>query len=239
MKPTKEQLFYFDCEWVPIAKNLEEFERDFPLLYESFLHQYKKKGGDILPDRKKLEDKSEGMTVQQFWDEKAHFYPEFCRIICVSYGYFYNDEFILKSIYGDDEKKLMTAVKEVMAKVDKAGLFLCGYAIKRFDMPWLSKRMMANGVVPPRSICTYGKKPWEIDVFDLPEVWGQGNMAESFTPFELTCAALGMGSSKDDLDGSKVKEAYWNGEIERIKTYCEKDVSVAKDLAVRLIELLP
>jgi len=179
------------------------------------------------------------MTVQQFWDEKAHFYPEFCRIICVSYGYFYNDEFILKSIYGDDEKKLMTAVKEVMAKVDKAGLFLCGYAIKRFDMPWLSKRMMANGVVPPKSICTYGKKPWEIDVFDLPEVWGQGNMAESFTPFELTCAALGMGSSKDDLDGSKVKEAYWNGEIERIKTYCEKDVSVAKDLAVRLIELLP
>jgi predicted PolB exonuclease-like 3'-5' exonuclease len=48
-----------------------------------------------------------------------------------------------------------------------------------------------------------------------------------------------MGSSKGDLDGSKVKEAYWNGEIERIKTYCEKDVEVAKDLAVRLIELLP
>ena len=26
MKPTKDQLFYFDCEWVPIAKDLQEFE---------------------------------------------------------------------------------------------------------------------------------------------------------------------------------------------------------------------
>jgi len=239
MKPSKEQLFYFDCEWVPISKSLEEFEKDYPLLYQSFLHQYKKKGGDILPDRKKLEEKSEGMTIQQFWDEKAHFYPEFCQIICVSYGYFYNGEFVLKSVYGSDEKKLMIAVKEVFDKVHRAGLFLCGYAIKRFDMPWLSKRMMANKVIPPASICMYGKKPWEVDVFDLPEVWGQGNMAESFTPFELVCAAVGMESSKGDLDGSKVAGAYWNGEIERIKTYCELDVSKTKDLASLLINLLP
>jgi predicted PolB exonuclease-like 3'-5' exonuclease len=239
MKPTKEQLFYFDCEWVPIARNLGDFEENHPNLYQSFLHQYAKKGGDILPDRKKQEEKSEGMTLQQFWDDKGHFYPEFCKIICVSYGYFYNGEFLLRSVYGDDEKKLMESIREVMVKVEKAGLFLCGYAIKRFDMPWLSKRMMANDVKPPRSICTYGKKPWEVEVFDLPEVWGQGNMAESFTPFELTCAALGLGNSKGDLDGSKVKEAYWNGEIERIKTYCEKDVEVSMHLASKLIDLLP
>ena len=239
MKPTKEQLFYFDAEWVPIARDLQEFEEKFPLLYESFLHQYKKKGGDILPDRKNLEEKSEGMTVQEFWEQKAHFYPEFCKIICVSYGYFYNGEFVLKSLYGDDEKQIMSGMKEVITKVEKAGLYLCGAAIKRFDMPWLSKRMMANGIIPPRSICTYGKKPWEIDVFDLLEVWGQGNMAESFTPFELICAAIGIPSSKGDLDGSKVKGAYWNGEIERIKNYCEKDVEVSKNLAARLIELLP
>jgi hypothetical protein len=239
MKPTKEQLFFFDCEWVPIAKNLEELLNNHPLLYDSFFHQYEKKTRDIISERKGLEEKTESMTPVQFWEDKAHFYPEFCKIICVSYGYFYNGEFILKSVYGDDEKKLLSAMKDVIVKVEKAGLFLCGYAIKRFDMPWMSKRMMVNGIQPPKSICTYGKKPWEIDVFDLPEVWGQGNMAESYTPFELTCAALGMENSKGDLDGSKVAETYWNGEIERIVTYCELDVKVAMELATKLIELLP
>jgi len=239
MKPNKDQLFYFDCEWVPISRNLEEFEQDHPELYEAFVHQYKKKGGDIINERKNLEEKKEGMTLLEFWEEKAHFYPEFCKIICISYGYFYNGEFILKSVYGDDEKKLLTAFQEVLNKVTKAGLFLCGYAIKRFDMPWVSKRMMANGIMPPKSVFTYGKKPWEVDVFDLPEVWGQGSMGESYTPFELACASLGLETSKGDLDGSKVKFAYWDGEIERIKTYCEKDVEVSKNLAEKLISLMP
>ena len=106
-------------------------------------------------------------------------------------------------------------------------------------MPWLSKRLMANGFTPPSNLSVYGKKPWDIDVFDLPEVWGQGNMQESFTPFELACAAVGLESSKDDLSGSKVAEAYFNGEMERIKTYCEKDVLKTKELAVKLIDMLP
>ena len=64
-------------------------------------------------------------------------------------------------------------------------------------------------------------------------------MGESYTPFELACAALGIESSKGDLDGSKVKFAYWDGEIERIKTYCEKDVQKSAELADKLITLLP
>ena len=239
MRPTKEKLFYFDCEWVPIAKNLEEFEKDFPLLYKAFLHQYKKKGGHILPDRKNLEEKSEGMTLQEFWDQKAHFYPEFCKIICVSYAYYHEGVLIKKSLYGDDEKKLMTSAAALFHNVALKGFILCGYAIKRFDMPWLSKRMMSNDVRPPSSLCMYGKKPWDAEVFDLPEVWGQGNMQESFTPFELACASLGMESSKGDLDGSKVAGAYYNGEIERIKDYCELDVEKTVNLAIKLIGLLP
>lgn len=133
----------------------------------------------------------------------------------------------------------MISAATLFSNVATKGFILCGYAIKRFDMPWLSKRMMANAVIPPSSLCMYGKKPWDVEVFDLPEVWGQGNMQESFTPFELSCAALGIESSKGDLDGSKVAEAYFNGEIERIKDYCELDVEKTMTLATRLIELMP
>jgi predicted PolB exonuclease-like 3'-5' exonuclease len=50
---------------------------------------------------------------------------------------------------------------------------------------------------------------------------------------------VGLESSKGDLDGSKVAGAYFNGELERIKDYCEMDVKVSIDLAGLLIDLLP
>ncbi|MDD5649128.1 MAG: hypothetical protein PHF86_01735 [Candidatus Nanoarchaeia archaeon] len=230
----REKLFYFDCEWVPVTENLMNLKLDYPLLEEAFTHQCEKWDAEFIRNGA-IKKKGEGL----WWEEKAHFYPEFCKIICVSYGFFNKGEFIVKSLYGDNEKKLLTSIPDLFGKVEKLGFTLCGYAIKRFDMPWLSKRLMANGIQPPKILCMYGKKPWEIEVFDLPEVWGQGNMQESFTPFELACAAVGMKSSKGDLSGSKVKEAYWNGQLERIKTYCELDVTKTMELATKLIELLP
>ncbi|MHB8871728.1 MAG: 3'-5' exonuclease [Candidatus Doudnabacteria bacterium] len=38
------------------------------------------------------------------------------------------------------------------------------------------------------------------------------------------CKLLGVPTSKDDINGSEVLDAYLRGEIERIKTYCAKDV---------------
>lgn len=234
MKPKKEQLFYFDCEWVPVVQDYFNLRMDYPLLADAFDHQTDKWNA------KRIE---EGLIpiddMGKWWEEKAHFYPEFCQIICVSYGFFNKGEFFIKSLYGKDESKVLAPIPELFDKVNASGYYLCGYAIKRYDMPWLSKRLMANGLKPPPNLCVYGKKPWEVDVFDLPEVWGQGNMQESYTPFEVACAAVGLESSKDDLSGPQVAEAFWKGEIVRIKDYCEKDVLKTKELAVKLIDLLP
>ncbi len=235
MKPKKEQLLYCDCEWVPVSETIGLLEIEYPQLFDAFLSllgKWSKKPN--APD----------WDVDKWWEEKAHTYPEFCKIICVSYGYFNKGEFVTQSCYGEDENKLLEAFNGVLAKamsfnVKTLNYTLCGYSIKRFDMPWLAKRMMVNGISPHKSISVYGKKPWEVEVFDLPEVWGQGTMGESFTPFELCCVALGIESSKDDISGSEVKEAYYRGEIERIKTYCEKDVIKSMEVATKLIELMP
>ena len=229
MKPKKEQLFYFDCEWVPVADSADALKDLNPELYDIFVHQTEKWNA------KELEPKD----LEYWWEQKAHFHPEFCKIITVSYGYFHDGEFIIRSVYGEDEEAIMTAMAPVFNKVDASGYILCGYAIKRFDMPWLGKRMMANGVVPPKCISVYGQKPWEVNVFDLPEVWSQGCQGESYTPFEMACTALGIPSSKDDISGREVKDAYYRGEMERIKAYCEKDVQKTMELATRLIELMP
>jgi len=100
--------------------------------------------------------------------------------------------------------------------------------------------MMINGIKPPSNTALYGKKPWDVEVYDLPEVWGAGSNGESFTPFELASTALGLGSSKSDISGAEVKTVYYNENkgIERIKTYCEADVIHTMTLAERMIELL-
>ena len=72
----------------------------------------------------------------------------------------------------------------------------------------------------------------------MPEVWGQGSMAESYTPFEMACAAMGIDSSKEAFKSDMVAPAYYKGEIEAIKTYCELDVLKTMELATKLIELL-
>lgn len=235
MKPKKEQLFYFDCEWVPVVRDYFDLKMDHLLLAEAFGHQIVKWNTKRMEEgRSPIEDES-GL----WWEEKAHFYPEFCKIVCVSYGYFNKGNFIVKSLYGKDERKLLEPIPELFDKVDSKGYILCGAGIVRYDMPWLSKRLMANGLKPPSNLSVYGKKPWDIDVFDLPEVWGQGCNQESYTPFELACAAVGIESSKDDLSGPEVAKAFFNGEIERIKKYCEKDVLKTMQLAVKYIDMLP
>jgi predicted PolB exonuclease-like 3'-5' exonuclease len=234
MKPSKEKLFVFDCEWTPLKATYFDMKLDLPLLADVFEHQV-----DKWEHQRKMDGLDKFGTIEDWWEEKAHFYPEFCKIICVSYGYFAKGEFVIKSLWGEDEKQLLASVQSVFDKVNQSGYVLSGYSIKRFDMPWLAKRMMTNGVAPPPNLSVYGKKPWEVDVFDVQEAWGQGNMQESYTPLEIACTAMGIPSPKDDLVGSKVKEAYWNGEILRIKEYCEKDVRQTKELAVKLIELLP
>lgn len=234
MKPTKEQLFYFDSEWVPVVNDYFDLKMDHPILCDAFDHQMEKWNSKRIEEGKESVDKPDW-----WWEQKAHLHPEFCKIVCVSYGYFNKGEFIIKSIYGEDERKLLEPIPALFDKVNSSGYYLCGYAILRYDLPYLSKRLMANGFRPPKNLNVYGKKPWDVEVFDLPSVWGQGCNQESYTPFELACAAVGIVSSKDDLSGSEVAGAFYKGEIERIKDYCEKDVLKTKELAVKLIDLLP
>jgi predicted PolB exonuclease-like 3'-5' exonuclease len=202
-----------------------------PPLYEVFLHQCEKW------NRKNTEEGKNPIDSSGWWDNNSHLAPEFCKIICVSYGYFHKGEIIIKSLYGDDEAKLMVSVAALFNKVEQQGLILCGAGITRYDMPWLSKRMMSNGVIPPKSINVYGIKPWNVNVYDIIEVWGQGCKQESYTPMEMICVSLGIKSSKEELSGDKVAGAYFDGRLEEIKNYCEKDVEATVKCADRLIQL--
>ena len=133
---------------------------------------------------------------------------------------------------------MLEKLRATLVKCGELGYFLCGHNVKNFDIPMLAKRMVINGLLPPRIIPSYDTKPWDVKALDTRELWQFGQYA-SISTLDLMCGVLGVESSKsDDMDGSKVHSVYWKEKnIDKINEYCEKDVKVLYEVIYKLINL--
>ncbi|MCC6722789.1 MAG: 3'-5' exonuclease [Bacteroidia bacterium] len=161
---------------------------------------------------------------------RAGIYAEFGKIICISTGFLNkngnNWNFRVKSFYGENEKDLLLDFSNLLNKYfSETGKLLCAHNGKEFDFPYLSRRILINSLPLPYALDLAGKKPWEVPHIDTMELWKFGDY-KNYTSLDLLASAFGIASPKDDIDGSMVCEVYYNepNGIERIKTYCEKDV---------------
>ena len=165
--------------------------------------------------------------------------PEFARIACVSVAFVMdNGEVKMQSFSDPDEGKMLLDVQKLLYRVGELGFFLCGHNVKGFDIPMLAKRMIINGILPPKILPGHDTKPWEIKALDTKELWQYGSYG-SIASLELMCVSLGVESSKNmEVTGNKVHEAFWvKKDIKGIVEYCEKDVSVLIDVIKKLNNL--
>lgn len=115
-----------------------------------------------------------------------------------------------------------------------ANHLLCAHNGKEFDFPYLSRRMLINGIKLPKTLNTAGKKPWEINHLDTMELWRFGDY-KNFTALNLLAHIFGIPSPKDDMDGSQVWKVYWEEKnMERIVTYCQKDVLTIAHIILKM-----
>jgi hypothetical protein len=121
-----------------------------------------------------------------------------------------------------------------MNKLAKSGIKLSGHNIKRFDVPFLCKRGLINGMQLPVPLQIWDKKPWEIPFVDTSELWSFGAWQEGFTSLDLLTCVLGVDSPKDDIKGDQVHEQFWAGNIDRIAEYCQKDVLALAQIILKL-----
>ena len=177
--------------------------------------------------------------IDQMFVNRSALVPEFARIACVSVAFVTDKgERRMQSFSNKNEKDLLQEVQKLLHKVGELGFFLCGHNVKGFDIPMLAKRMIINGLMPPKILPGHDTKPWEIKAFDTKEFWQYGGFG-SIASLELMCVCLGVESSKNmEITGNKVHEAFWVKEdIEGITKYCEKDVSVLIDVIEKIIKL--
>ncbi len=168
-------------------------------------------------------------SPQDLFGEKAGIFSEFAKIVCISVG-FVNEtnsgrKIRIKSFYSHNEKELLEDFKNLLDK-NYAGdnRYLCAHNGKEFDFPFIARRMLVNGIKIPKILDVAGKKPWETTFLDTMELWKFGDY-KHFVSLELLADLFGIPTPKDDIDGSQVAKVYYEeNDLERIVTYCQKDV---------------
>lgn len=173
--------------------------------------------------------------------ERAGIYAEFGKIVCISAGLFRKNGsgyyFRVTSFCDHEEPTLLEKFCQVLNRHYKNPRqhSLCAHNGREFDYPYIARRLLINKMSLPSLLDISGKKPWETNhLLDTMTMWSFGDR-KSFTSLKLMAACFGIQSPKDDIDGSQVGSVYWNdGDLERITTYCQKDVVTTGRLLLHL-----
>lgn len=214
-------ILFLDIETVPEQEHYDQLDPDMRQLWEQKT-QYQRK---------------DEVSGEDFY-ERAGIWAEFGKIITISVGYFVNKadirNFRVTSFWGDEKKILNDFSNLLNTHFNGAQHLLCGHKAKEFDIPFIARRMIINGIALPNKLDLFGKKPWEVPHLDTLELWKFGDY-KHFTSLKLLTKVLGVPSPKDDIDGSEVARVFYEEkDIDRIITYCEKDVIAVAQIFLRL-----
>ena len=165
-------------------------------------------------------------------------WAEFGIIICISVGYFRNKgadrHFRVTSFHGPEEKILKDFKALLEDHFSHQKYLLCAHNGKEFDFPYIARRMIINGITLPNKLDLFGKKPWEVPHIDTMELWKFGDF-KHYTSLKLMANILGIPSPKEDIDGSMVRDVYYEEhDLERIIHYCERDVITVAQVFLKL-----
>ena len=215
-----EHMLFLDIETVPQEEFFNQMDPEMQILW----------------DQKTQYQRRDEFSPEEFYD-RAGIWAEFGKIVCISVGYFQIKgdirNFRVTSFFGDEIQLLKDFNNLLNNHFSGPQYVLCGHNSKEFDIPFIARRMIINSISLSSKLNLFGKKPWEIPYLDTMELWKFGDF-KHFTSLKLLSKILGIPTSKDDIDGSQVGEVFYKEkDIDRIVTYCEKDVVAVAQVILR------
>ena len=207
-----DQVFVLDIETVPCVGCHDDLAEMLQHLWEHKCHSLRREKGWI------------SHAAALF--EQAGIYAEFGKFVCVSLGCCYYDKqeqlrFYLKSFANHEEAQLLRDFSVILEK--KPHHLLCGHNSKEFEISYLSRRLLVNGLALPPKLDTAGKKPWEINHLDMLELWKFGDR-KSFTSLSLLAAMFGIPTPKTTL-----RAPMWPASIMKTRT-CRASCTTARKM---------
>lgn len=216
----------FDIETIPLYPSFEEMPEHLQEMWVKKLQRINSKPN---------------LTIEEASAKykETSFYPEYARIICLSIAYIKRGEWRIGSFCDEDERVLLESFIKVNSTLESLALesrnllHWSGHNIKRFDIPFLCRRLQSHNLPIPHTAPTYTTKPWEVKCYDTSDFWKYGDGVPA--SLDEICFCLGIESSKiGEIDGSKVFETFKLGNLKAISEYCERDVVAT----VRVLERL-
>ena len=221
------EILLMDIETVPQVQHFSSLAPEWQKLFNG-------KFTKIVPENSSIED---------CYHTRAGIWAEFGKIICISTAFFYEDNkqlcLRIKSVYGDDEKELLQNFILLCNKFYLAHkqFEFGGHNIREFDVPYICRRLLVNGLPLPPYLQLHDKKPWEVKMFDTLSWWKFGDV-KNYTSLHLLANALNIPSSKTiaEMDGSMVQDVYYiEKNLPKIVKYCEQDVIVTANIILRFL----
>ena len=207
------KILFFDIETVPLTYEFKDLEERAQGLW----------------DRKtRFLQQRDNLSPDELY-EKAGIYAEFGKVVCISMGFVLQKggetQIRVKSIANENEKILLQEYIDLLNSYYNSPDFLfCAHNGKEFDIPFLCRRILINGLKLPFILNVSGKKPWEIKHLDTMELWKFGDF-KNYTSLDLLTYIFNIPTPKDDMDGSQVAKVFYEEKnLDRIIHYCEKDV---------------
>ena len=211
------EMLFFNSKTVLTHSNIDELDES---MSKRWLYLSKNKHSDKYPKNTK---------AQTVYEQNAIKYPEFTKIIAITYAKVYIENGTLKrylrKIVNEDEFIVLATFMDELYQVSSDATkstpqffpVLCGHNILSHDIPLLIKKCiqyrdkLEKGIplVLKRSL---GIKPWESGVIDTVDVWkfnGYNRM-----PLMLIADYLGLKKTVDLLPHDEVSEKYWKMVVE-------------------------
>ena len=216
-----EKMVFFDIETSTTTRSSVDLAPRLQRAWSDWAEHLRGTLSTKYPDNKTLSD-------EDLYLQKGALKAEFGRIVCVSFGrvVFKGGEptFTVAAIADEDEELLLNKVNKALIKIFSTGGTLVGHNVKRFDIPYLCKRMLINGLAVPDQLQMHNKKPWDIPVQDTMDIWSFGAWQEGLSSLDLICSVLGIDSPKAEMKGAEVPIAFWMGKLADIAEYNMEDV---------------
>lgn len=218
----EDNVLFLDIETAPMAPDFINISEQFKTFWE----------------KKSVYFRKQDETAADVWP-RAGIYAEFGKIICVSAAMFYTKEgrrhLRVKSFCDNDEIIVLIGFSNFLERLQQThpDLMLCAHNGREFDFPFIARRMLVNDIKLPTVLDIAGRKPWEVKFLDTMELWKFGDH-KHYTSLDLLAALFNIPTPKDDIDGSKVWQVYWQDkDLPRIQVYCQKDVVTIAQLLLR------
>jgi len=226
---------FINVKSVLIYPTLEELKKNNKPLFDSWSNLSKTKYGFDMNVTHSIAGTMTDETpicAQKIYEDNAPNYPEYSRIIAITYAKVFVEDNKPKSnimnFFGEEEHRILEQFMEVLYQLSSDGVqstpkyfpMLCGHNIINHDIPFLIKRFIINknkfeikkGLPLILKKCL-SAKPWESDIVDTVNVWKFNGY--DYISLMLIADFMGLKKTVDLLPNNELSKYYWNNVKEK------------------------